>query len=123
MAEACLGDVSVMQLDLVGLTVVPQDGAEKEQLPMAETCLGDVSVMQLDLRGLMAHNLSKEMHIKSQDKKETDGAKVTKEHGQANKNDKIQEVDAATVESHQAQNLSKDMHINRQHVLRLMALN
>merc|ERR1719226_85167 len=95
-AETCLGDMSVIQLDLVGLTVASEDRADKEQLSIVETCLGDVSVMQLDLVGLTARNQSKEMHIKSQDKKKADGAKVTKEHEQANKNDKAMEVDAST---------------------------
>merc|ERR1719293_607662 len=54
------------------------------------------------------------MHIKSQVKKEADGAKVTQEHEQANKNDKVEEVDASTAESHQAQNPPKEMRINRQ---------
>merc|ERR1719343_702790 len=53
------------------------------------------------------------MHIKSQDKKEPDVDKVAKEHEQAGKNDKAQEVDAPTAESHEAQNSSKQMRINR----------
>jgi len=65
-------DAAVMQ---EYVKVASEDRAEKEQLSMAETCLGDVSMMQLDL------------------KKEADGAKVTKEHEQANENDKAQEVD------------------------------
>jgi len=118
-------DAAVMQADV---KVASDDRAEKEQLSMAETCLGDVSMMQL----------SKEMHIKSQDnlsnmskhirnlsngaprkkrgqdKKEADGVKVTEEHEQVSKNDKAHEVDAPTADSHQAQNLWEDMRINRQ---------
>jgi len=100
-------DAAVMQADV---KVASEDRAETGQLSIAETCLGDVSVMQLDLVGLMA----RKMHIKSQYKKEADGAKVTKEHEQASKKDKAQEVDAPTGESHQAQNPSKQMLINRQ---------